>query len=108
MKLIAEYTDKDLGYSITEDKKTGKKNVFIEGVFMSAELKNRNGRMYPKKVLMNEVQRYNKEYVAQNRAMGELGHPEGPTVNLERVSPVIEDCSAAVFPRLFICLYILA
>ncbi len=86
MKLIAEFTDKDLGYSITEDKKTGKKNVFIEGVFMSAELKDRNGRIYTKAVLEKAVEKYNQEQVITGRAVGELNHPEGPSINLDKVS----------------------
>ena len=86
MKLIAEYTDKDLDYSITEDKKTGKKNVFIEGVFMSAELKNRNGRIYTKEILERAVEKYNQEQVITGRAVGELNHPDGPSINLDKVS----------------------
>jgi hypothetical protein len=88
MKLITETT---LGVRLLTEDKDGKKNYFIEGVFMQSETKNRNGRMYPSSVMSKEVGRYNTEYVAQNRAMGELGHPEGPTVNLERVSHIIKD-----------------
>ena len=88
MKLITETT---LGVRLLTEEKDGKKNYFIEGVFMQSETKNRNGRMYPGAVMSKEVGRYNTEYVAQNRAMGELGHPEGPTVNLERVSHIIKD-----------------
>lgn len=88
MKLITETT---LGVRLLTEEKDGKKNYFIEGVFMQSETKNRNGRMYPGSVMSKEVGRYNTEYVAQNRAMGELGHPEGPTVNLERVSHIIKD-----------------
>ena len=87
MKLISEHVDDvELICEATED---GKKNYKIRGVFMQAEIKNRNGRMYPQAVLENEVKRYNKEYVKQKRAFGELGHPDGPTVNLERVSHMI-------------------
>ena len=75
---------------LTEDK-NGQKNYFIEGVFMESDTKNRNGRVYPGEVMSKEINRYNNEYVKQNRAMGELGHPEGPTVNLERVSHIIKD-----------------
>ena len=75
---------------LTEDK-NGQKNYFIEGVFMESDTKNRNGRVYPSEVMSKEINRYNNEYVKQNRAMGELGHPEGPTVNLERVSHIIKD-----------------
>jgi hypothetical protein len=89
MKLISEH----MGFVeyITEDDKTGKKNYKIRGVFMQADIKNRNNRMYPGEILEKEVKRYNKEYIQQNRAFGELGHPDGPTVNLERVSHMITD-----------------
>ena len=76
---------------ITEAKEDGGKNYFIEGVFMQGEIKNRNGRKYPINTLLKEVKRYNKEYVEQNRAYGELGHPQGPTINLERVSHMIKE-----------------
>ena len=88
MLLITEHVE-SINF-LTEDK-DGTKTHFIEGIFMQSEQKNRNGRVYPKKVLMNEVKRYNEEYVKKSRAMGELGHPEGPTVNLERVSHLITD-----------------
>ena len=87
MKLISESIE-DIEY-ITEDDAEGKKNYRIRGVFLQAEVKNRNGRIYPMSVLEKEVGRYNKEYVQKNRAFGELGHPDGPTVNLERVSHMI-------------------
>ena len=87
MKLISESIE-DIEY-ITEDDAEGKKNYRIRGVFLQAEVKNRNGRIYPMPVLEKEVSRYNKEYVQKNRAFGELGHPDGPTVNLERVSHMI-------------------
>tara|TARA_B100000959_G_scaffold11484_1_gene11505 strand:+ start:2054 stop:2698 length:645 start_codon:yes stop_codon:yes gene_type:complete len=89
MKLISEH----MGFVeyITEDGDTGKKNYKIRGVFMQADIKNRNNRMYPGEILEKEVKRYNKEYIQQNRAFGELGHPDGPTVNLERVSHMITD-----------------
>jgi len=87
MKLITEITE-SVEY-LTEAKENGKKNYFIEGVFMQGNIKNRNGRMYPTEVLGKEVERYNKEYVEKNRAYGELGHPTGPTINLERVSHMI-------------------
>ena len=87
MKLISESIE-DIEY-ITEDDGEGKKNYRIKGVFLQAEVKNRNGRIYPMPVLEKEVGRYNKEYVQKNRAFGELGHPDGPTVNLERVSHMI-------------------
>ena len=87
MKLISESIE-DIEY-ITEDDAEGKKNYRIKGVFLQAEVKNRNGRIYPMPVLEKEVARYNKEYIQKNRAFGELGHPDGPTVNLERVSHMI-------------------
>ena len=87
MKLISEHLD-DIEF-ITEDDAEGKKNYRIRGVFMEADIKNRNNRMYPMNVLEKEVKRYNKEYIQQKRAFGELGHPDGPTVNLERVSHMI-------------------
>jgi hypothetical protein len=87
MKLISEHLD-NIEF-ITEDDSEGKKNYKIRGVFMEADVKNRNNRMYPMAVLEKEVKRYNKEYVQQKRAFGELGHPDGPTVNLERVSHMI-------------------
>jgi len=90
MKLITEMLDDKVEF-ITEAKEDGGKNYFIEGVFMQGNIKNRNGRMYPMETLMKEVNRYNKEYVEQNRAYGELGHPQGPTINLERVSHMIKE-----------------
>ena len=83
MKLITE-TIEDVQV-ITEGKGDSKK-LYIEGVFLQSELKNRNGRMYPFSVLQKEVNRYNEEYIKTSRALGELGHPDGPTVNLDRVS----------------------
>ena len=83
MKLITE-TIEDV--KILTEEKNGKKLLYIEGVFLQSELKNRNGRMYPFSVLEREVQRYNEEYVKTKRALGELGHPDGPTINLDRVS----------------------
>ena len=86
MKLITEmYDDFEI---LTEGKG---KDMKIKGVFMQAETKNRNGRVYPLDVLQKEVARYNKELVESKRAFGELGHPEGPTVNLDRVSHMIEE-----------------
>jgi len=87
MKLITEITEEVK--LLQEEKEDGKKNYFIEGVFMQGNIKNRNGRIYPTEVLDKEVGRYNKEYVEKNRAYGELGHPTGPTINLERVSHMI-------------------
>ena len=87
MKLITENIE-DVEY-ITEETKNGKKVYSIKGIFMQADVKNRNGRVYPKEILTNEVIRYNKEFINNKRAFGELGHPEGPVVNLERVSHMI-------------------
>lgn len=89
MKLFTEINETVNVFEEVLDEATGKKNMFIEGVFMQANLKNRNGRVYPTEVLDKEVARYNKEYVEKNRAFGELGHPQGPTINLERVSHLI-------------------
>ena len=88
MKLICEQLE-EVEF-ITEATKKGK-NYFIEGVFMQANVKNRNGRLYPKEVLQKEARRYDQNYIKQSRAFGKLGHPEGPTVNLERVSHLITD-----------------
>ncbi len=76
---------------LTEDTKSGGKNYFIEGIFMQSETKNRNGRIYPKSILQKEAKRYTTEFIKKKRAFGELGHPDGPTVNLERVSHMIEE-----------------
>ena len=90
MRLIAEYTDQDINTYITEDKKGNKSHV-IEGVFMQADQKNRNGRIYEKKILEAAVDKYVNEQVKTGRACGELNHPEGPTVNLDKVSHKITD-----------------
>jgi len=74
---------------ICEEKDGGKKTYKIRGIFMQADIKNRNGRVYPMEILQNEVQKYNKNFIKEKRAFGELGHPDGPTVNLERVSHMI-------------------
>ena len=78
MKLITEMTENVK--CLIEDTDNGRKNHFIEGIFMQAETKNRNGRVYPLKTLVNEVNRYHKKYVIENRALGELNHPKGPSV----------------------------
>lgn len=88
MKLIAEEV-LDVQYLVERNEKTGEKEYAIEGIFMQAEKKNRNGRIYPMHVLNKEVQRYNQDYVNKNRAFGELGHPDSPTINLDRVSHMI-------------------
>ena len=87
LKLISEEIQ-DVEY-ITEQKQDGKKDYKLKGIFMQADIKNRNGRIYPMEVLEKEVRRYTKENIAQKRAFGELGHPEGPTINLERASHMI-------------------
>ena len=87
VKLISEAVE-EVEY-ITEEKESGGKNYKIRGIFMQADIKNRNGRVYPMEVLDEEVRKYNKNFIQQNRAFGELGHPDGPTVNLERVSHMI-------------------
>ena len=87
VKLIAEQVE-EVEF-ITEDKDDGKKNYKIRGIFMQSDVKNRNGRVYPQEVLAKEVAKYNKNFIKEKRAFGELGHPEGPTVNLERVSHMI-------------------
>ena len=93
MKLITEMTE-DIQLLAEVNEETGEKNYFIEGIFMQAAQKNRNNRVYPPETLMNEVKRYTKEYVNKNRAMGELNHPQGPTVNLDRVSHIIKELRA--------------
>ena len=89
MKLIAEYTDQNLEF-MTEEKEDGSRNYIIEGVFMQAEQKNRNGRIYPKPIMEKAVNKYVGDQVSKGRAVGELNHPEGPTVNLDKVSHKIE------------------
>ena len=83
MKLITEEIEQ---VEVIVENRYGKKNLFIEGVFLQGEIKNRNGRMYPMETLAREVGRYNENFVEKGRALGELGHPDGPTVNLDRVS----------------------
>ena len=83
MKLITETIE---NVKLITEEKNGKKLLYIEGVFLQSELKNRNGRKYPFSVLDREVKRYNEEYIQSKRALGELGHPDGPTINLDRVS----------------------
>jgi len=90
MKLISEFNDYGVQPVIVEQNEKGEKDYFIEGIFMQSEIKNRNGRIYPKEVIQKEVKRYNKEFVDKKRAFGELGHPEGPTINLDKVSHMIE------------------
>jgi len=89
MKLIAEYIESDL--NVITEKVNGKKNLIIEGVFMQADSKNRNGRVYPKEILERAVNKYVTEQVNSGRAVGELNHPEGPTINLDKVSHKITE-----------------
>jgi len=86
MKLISEYVDHGLETYIVEAKESGKKTHMIEGIFMQAEGKNRNGRVYPKAVMEKAVDKYVTEQVKTGRAVGELNHPDGPTINLDKVS----------------------
>lgn len=88
MKLIAEHVE-DVQYIV--EAKGDSKNVFIEGIFLQGNMKNRNGRVYPVEVLAKEVKRYTEQYIDQSRAFGELGHPEGPTINLDRVSHMVTE-----------------
>ena len=89
MKLITELTE-DVKY-IKENVGNGEKTYFIEGIFMQSETKNRNGRIYPQNTLLKECKRYITEYVDKGRALGELNHPSGPTVNLDRVSHIVKE-----------------
>ncbi len=89
MKLFTELNE-DVTFLVEKDE-NGEKSHYIKGIFMQAETKNRNGRVYPLSVLESEVQRYNENYVQKKRAFGELGHPEGPSINLDRVSHMITD-----------------
>jgi hypothetical protein len=90
MKLICEQNDNIIIEAVTDGAGPGK-NYFIQGVFLQANLQNRNGRVYPLDILEREVTRYHQAYVSQHRALGELGHPDGPTINLERASHLIVD-----------------
>lgn len=89
MFLISEQISDEV--QLVTEEKNGKKEQYIEGVFLQAGIKNRNGRIYPVETMKKEVNRYIKEFVNKKRAYGELGHPEGPTINLERVSHLITD-----------------
>jgi hypothetical protein len=87
MKLIKEYVEK---VQLIVEGTTKDKDYFIEGIFLQSDLKNRNGRVYPSNILDKEVDRYTKEYIDKNRAYGELGHPDNPSINLDRVSHMIK------------------
>jgi hypothetical protein len=91
MKLITENIE---DVQVLVEEKNGKKNLYIEGVFLQSETKNRNGRIYPFDILNREVERYTEEYIRSGRALGELGHPDGPSVNLDRVSHKIIELRA--------------
>ena len=91
MKLITEYTENDSINCLVEKKENGEKNYVIEGVFAQADKKNRNGRIYPKPIMERAVKTYVDTQVSKKRAVGELNHPEGPTVNLDKVSHLITD-----------------
>ena len=91
MKLISEYAENKLDFLVEQDKKTGKKNYAIQGIFAQAETKNRNGRIYPMSIMEKALGKYVDTQVSKGRAVGELNHPEGPTVNLDRVSHKIDD-----------------
>ena len=86
MKLISEFAENDIEFITEQDKKTGKKGYKIRGIFAQAEKKNRNGRIYPMPIIEKAVNKYDTEQVQRGRAVGELNHPEGPTVNLDKVS----------------------
>ena len=88
MKLITELNE-SVKY-VTEATEDGKKNMYIEGPFLQSEIKNRNGRVYPRAVMEREVNRYSEQFVQKGRAFGELGHPDGPSINLDRISHIIE------------------
>ena len=89
LKLISEHKSFCTIHVEVKQREDGKKNYKLKGVFLQSEIKNRNGRVYPFEVLDKEVQRYNKEFIEKNRAYGELGHPDGPTVNLDKVSHMV-------------------
>ena len=86
MKLISEFTENDIEFIAEQDKKTGKKSYKIKGIFAQAEKKNRNGRIYPMPIIEKAVNKYDTEQVQRGRAVDELNHPDGPTVNLDKVS----------------------
>ena len=90
MKLMCELME-DVEMLVEKDESTDQKNYYIKGVFLQAEQKNRNGRVYPLTTMQKEVDRYSKQYIDTNRAFGELGHPDGPTINLERVSHMVKE-----------------
>lgn len=90
MRLITEVVE-DCNVATEINEETGKKSYFVEGIFMQGDIKNRNGRIYPAQILESEMVRYNKDFIETKRALGELGHPDGPTINGDRVSHLITD-----------------
>lgn len=90
MLLITEHTEDNI-QTIAEDIGNGKKNYYIRGIFMESEQVNKNGRIYPQSIMEREVEKYNNTYVQGNRSLGELGHPQGPSLNLDRVSHIIKE-----------------
>lgn len=90
MLLITEHTEDNI-QTIAEDAGNGKKNYFIRGIFMESEQVNKNGRIYPAGIMEREVNRYNDTYIKSNRSLGEMGHPQGPSLNLDRVSHIIKE-----------------
>jgi Prohead core protein serine protease len=91
MRLITEVNENVIVEAVAATAKSGVKEYYIQGVFLQGNLQNRNGRVYPIHILEAEVRKYNQAYVSQNRALGELGHPDGPTINMERASHLIKD-----------------
>ncbi len=91
MKLLIEQNIENIKFLKEEDEKTKEKNYFVTGIFMQANIPNKNGRFYPLDIVEKEIEKYNEKYVKENRAMGELGHPQGPSVNLERVSHIVKE-----------------
>jgi Prohead core protein serine protease len=90
MLLITEHKEDNI-QTLVEDAGSGKKNYFIRGIFMESELVNKNGRRYPSEIMEREVNNYNKNYIETSRSLGELGHPQGPTLNLDRVCHIIKE-----------------
>jgi hypothetical protein len=90
MLLITEHKEENI-QTLVEDAGNGKKNYFIRGIFMESEQVNKNGRIYPNSIMDREVERYNNDFIRTNRSLGELGHPQGPALNLDRVSHIIKE-----------------
>jgi len=90
MLLFTEHTEDNI-QTLTEDAGGGKKNYYIRGIFMQSEQVNKNGRIYPAAIMEREVEKYNKDYIKTNRSLGEMGHPQGPSLNLDRISHLIKE-----------------